>query len=686
VLVFASAVAIYLKENVHDRRGFAANAVQAFQDEGVASYAGTQISAQVVAAYEDLIAAQAALDQVLPIVLASDVAEPIVYRAAEDVHATLFQPGGESYVLDLADIGSLVASILQIRGIAAAERVPTDLRGAFVTIAETEPVALLVRMAEQANLLSFVLPPAALVLLALSLVLAQNRRRAAAWMGVGIAVCGLLLWIGARLLRSATLSRLEDSDIEDAARGVLDAFAGGIGSWAIALGAVGALIAAAAVSAFSGAEVNARIRTAWRTVATTPEHEWQRLLRALALVALGAFVAFRHELALTIVCAAAGFYLVLIGLSELVRQLERLSSRGADAPGARSRRVVPWAVAAVGVVGVAVALALTLTRGPDVAEAAAPIEAAGCNGHEELCDRPLNEVAFATAHNAMSAAAASFVNPNQPNGMVAQLDAGVRAFLIDAYNGAVGERDRVVTALTEEIRESLVSQVGEDGLAAVQRLVGKPLTVDTALPGDETQYLCHVVCEIGATQMVEALTEVKTWLDEHPSEVILVFVQDEGVTPEQIELVFAEAGLIDLVYEHEPGTPWPTLGELIESGRRVVVLAEHVGAPGTWYHQGFDLVQETPYDNPTVDALRSDESCSPNRGGTAGDLFLLNHWVARYPPRPSDARTVNAYDFLLERARRCERIRGLMPNLVAVDFYDRGDLVAVVDELNGVSG
>jgi hypothetical protein len=47
---------------------------------------------------------------------------------------------------------------------------------------------------------------------------------------------------------------------------------------------------------------------------------------------------------------------------------------------------------------------------------------------------------------------------------------------------------------------------------------------------------------------------------------------------------------------------------------------------------------------------------------------------------------VNAYDFLLERARRCERIRGLMPNLVAVDFYDRGDLVAVVDELNGVSG
>lgn len=686
VLVLGGAVSLYLQENVHDRRGFATNAVQAFQDEAVADYAGTQIASQVVAAYEDLIAAQSALEQLLPVVLTSDVATPIIYRAAEDVHATLFDPGGESYVLDLADIGSLVASVLQVRGIAAAESVPTDLRGAFVTIAETEPVALLVRMAERANLLAFVLPPVALALLALSLVLAHNRRRAAVWMGIGVAACGLLLWLGARLLESTTLNRLEDSDVADAARGMLDAFVGGVGGWSLVLGAVGALIAAAAVSAFSTAEVNTRVRVAWRLASATPEREWHRALRAVALVALGAFIAFRRELALTIIFAAAGFYLVLIGLSELVRQLERLSSRTAEAPSGRSRRVVAWAAAAVGVVAVAIAVVLTLSRSPDVEEAAGITAATGCNGYEELCDRPLNEVAFATAHNAMSAADAQFTNPNQPRGMVAQLDAGIRGFLIDAYNGAVGERGRVVTQLTGEIRESIVDEIGEDGLAAVERLVGNPLTVGAPLPDDATQYLCHVVCEIGATPMLEALTEVEAWLDEHPREVIVIFIQDEGVTPEQVEQVFAEAGLLDLVYEHEPGTPWPTLGELIDSGPRVVVLAENVGAPGTWYQQGFDVVQETPYDNKTVDALRSDESCVPNRGGTAGDLFLLNHWVARYPPRPSDARTVNAYDFLLDRARRCEAIRGLMPNLVAVDFYDRGDLIAVVNELNGLGG
>jgi hypothetical protein len=57
--------------------------------------------------------------------------------------------------------------------------------------------------------------------------------------------------------------------------------------------------------------------------------------------------------------------------------------------------------------------------------------------------------------------------------------------------------------------------------------------------------------------------------------------------------------------------------------------------------------------------------------------------ITRVPaPRPSDAALVNAYDFLMPRARRCLRERHRLPNLVAVDFYRTGDLLAVVGELN----
>ena len=78
-------------------------------------------------------------------------------------------------------------------------------------------------------------------------------------------------------------------------------------------------------------------------------------------------------------------------------------------------------------------------------------------------------------------------------------------------------------------------------------------------------------------------------------------------------------------------------------------------------------------------------SCRPNRGPKGAPLFLINHWVSTDPtPRPSDARKVNAYAPLLARARACDRIRDHQPNLLAVNFYKRGDVFKVADTLNGV--
>ena len=65
-------------------------------------------------------------------------------------------------------------------------------------------------------------------------------------------------------------------------------------------------------------------------------------------------------------------------------------------------------------------------------------------------------------------------------------------------------------------------------------------------------------------------------------------------------------------------------------------------------------------------------------------MFLVNHWIETTPaPRPSNAAVVNAYDFLLARARRCQRERGHLPNIIAVDFYGTGDLLRVAGKLNG---
>ena len=39
---------------------------------------------------------------------------------------------------------------------------------------------------------------------------------------------------------------------------------------------------------------------------------------------------------------------------------------------------------------------------------------------------------------------------------------------------------------------------------------------------------------------------------------------------------------------------------------------------------------------------------------------------------------------LVERARQCERERGRLPNYLAVNFYNIGDVVEAADTLNGV--
>jgi len=95
--------------------------------------------------------------------------------------------------------------------------------------------------------------------------------------------------------------------------------------------------------------------------------------------------------------------------------------------------------------------------------------------------------------------------------------------------------------------------------------------------------------------------------------------------------------------------------------------------------QGFDWVQDTPYDF----ARPSDFSCAPNRGPADASVFLLNHWITDKRREVSNATEVNARDVLLPRAEECAETRGLQPTYLAVDFYDRGDLFGVVDTLNG---
>lgn len=287
-----------------------------------------------------------------------------------------------------------------------------------------------------------------------------------------------------------------------------------------------------------------------------------------------------------------------------------------------------------------------------------------CNGHVELCDRRANEVAYVATHNAMSISDYGWLWPSHDGTIADQLDAGVRALLIDTHYADT--LDTIAAALSQ--LPPAAQEVARNAIDAG----------DFKSKGDGS-YLCHMACGLGARALTDTLNEIAAFMEQNPREVLFVIIQD-AVSPEDTADALVSVGLDQYIYDHLAGEPWPTLGEMIDSGRRLVVMAEEEGPPPSWYQNVWESTMETPYTFVNYD----DFSCAPNRGPENAPFFLLNHWIQRGSPNRVDASIVNDYEFLLARAQQCEAERGKMPNFVAINFYQNGDVFGVVDALNGV--
>jgi hypothetical protein len=365
-------------------------------------------------------------------------------------------------------------------------------------------------------------------------------------------------------------------------------------------------------------------------------------------------------------------------IQEAARQAEAALADAQEGHGDWVRTVLHHALVGLLAIGL-IGGAIFFLRSPD-ALPAAPALTDACNGDVSLCARRLDEVVFPGAHNSMSAAELDgWMFPNQELASVSLLDHGIRALLFDVHYGMpVG--DRVRTEIEDEAasRAKFAKLIGDEAVDAAMRIRAR---MQGPATGPRAPYLCHGFCELGATPLVAMLEGVRQFLVAHPGEV-LAFVIEDYVTPADVAAAFRESGLERFVYRGAPKPPWPTLRDLIDSDERILVLGENDTEGVAWYHPAFEVAQETPFKF----VAPQEFSCQPNRGGTSGPLFQINHWIETLPaPKPSNAANVNAHDFLLSRARLCQRERARLPNILAVDFAMTGDVVGVAAELNGLA-
>ena len=184
-----------------------------------------------------------------------------------------------------------------------------------------------------------------------------------------------------------------------------------------------------------------------------------------------------------------------------------------------------------------------------------------CNGYPELCHKRLDQITFPATHNAMSAAAEpGWFLPNQRYGITRQLDDGIRALLIDTHYG-IGQSGRgfggVITDLSREnkTREEVTKELGAATVERAEDLVGR-LRFGEEPHGDAEPYLCHVLCELGATKLDDALDGIDKWMNTHPDEFLIIVIEDV-VSPEETAQAFQRSGLLRYVYDPTPGSRRP---------------------------------------------------------------------------------------------------------------------------------
>ncbi|KAI7288773.1 PLC-like phosphodiesterase [Hortaea werneckii] len=279
-----------------------------------------------------------------------------------------------------------------------------------------------------------------------------------------------------------------------------------------------------------------------------------------------------------------------------------------------------------------------------------PSNTVPCNNYPEFCSRQYSNITQICAHNSYFSVKNNAAS-NQDYDMHTQLDDGIRMIQ------------------------------GETQLV------------------NGTMYGCHTSCDLlNAGTYASILSRVANWVERHPYDVVTILVgnsdYEKGVTAKDYVKPFEESGLMPYLYEPEyvpqRRNQWPTLGEMILSGKRVVAFidynANQTAVP--WLLDEYTHFWSTPF-SPTD----PDFPCSlqlplhlDNETAKEEFMYIANHnlnvrfnlggYNILIPDTYHIQRTNGKYDQfgqLGAMTGNCSEIWNAPPNFLVVDYYNRGD-------------
>jgi hypothetical protein len=654
ILIFLTTIVVLTARGILDPDQFAKRLARSLGDEHVAAYVAGQVTDGIISARPNLISVRPILESSVRSVVASEAFRTVVRTSARTAHYSLFESKGQRVVLALPDVSVLVRSVLSQASPELAAKLPPSIETALASESAQRAFTLFIdfwRMGQKLVLVCWLLWYLGIVLVLAGLWFAPDRRRGLVFAGSALAAVAIALMIVPPAGRILPFAITDEPSLRGAITGVWLSYFANVRWLALIYGGIGLVFASAGTTVLEAVDPLARGRQYWARLTASTVSTGVRVARgAVALTVGGGAIAF-PTFTLSTLAVLAGIGLVYVGLREMFRLVIAYVPGAVQEEAAGEGRRL-WLVVSGAAAVVALLLGGTafLALRSEEREVAAAGVVTACNGSAALCGVTVDKVVFPGAHNAMShAEVPGWMFPHHGNGVRQMLDDGVRMMAVDVHYGVpTGGRIKTDFEREQVSQDKIELALGPVATAAAVRirdqLAGDP-------EGPSGIYFCHGFCELGAYPVAPTMKEIHDFLVANPGEVVMLVVEDYIQAPD-LAAVFTEAGLDQFGYVGPATGPWPTLRQLVDRGQRLIVFTESGRGGAPWLLPAF-----APSETPTA-SDPDDFSCKPNRGGTAGSLFQINHWLEttrrRDRPTPrSSMPTISCWRARLARRVTC---------------------------------